>query len=132
VLFDRGLFDDRVAGNAVDPLVLGGIEYAVLEFAPPLLLVLGHERCGAVAAAVEALERGTTPPGHVAAVVEALREPVESVRHEPGDRVENAVRANIHQVRSCSRAAPSSATRTPPAGSRSAARATTWTRHVSR
>jgi carbonic anhydrase len=102
ILFDQGLgdiFDDRVAGNVVDPIVLGSIEYAVAEFAPPLLLVLGHERCGAVAATVEALEHGTTPPGSIAAVVEALRAPVESVLHEPGDVVDAAVRANVrHQV----------------------------------
>jgi carbonic anhydrase len=103
VLFDQGLgdvFDDRVAGNAVDPIVLGSMEYAVAEFAPPLLMVLGHERCGAVAATVEAVEHGTTPPGNIAAVVEALRPPVEAALHLPGDPVENGVRANVrHQIR---------------------------------
>ncbi|MDG4824222.1 carbonic anhydrase [Asanoa sp. WMMD1127] len=103
VLFDQGLgdiFDNRVAGNIVDPVVTGSIEYAVAEFASPLLVVLGHERCGAVAATVESLESGTTPPGSIGAIVEALRPAVEPVLHEPGDTVENAVRANVrYQVR---------------------------------
>ncbi|GAA1894500.1 carbonic anhydrase [Asanoa iriomotensis] len=98
VLFDQGLgdiFDNRVAGNIVDEVVTGSIEYAVAEFAPPLLVVLGHERCGAVAATVESIESGTTPPGSIAAVVDALRPAVEPVLHAPGDTVENAVRANV-------------------------------------
>ncbi len=103
VLFDQGLgdiFDNRVAGNIVDEVVTGSIEYAVAEFASPLLVVLGHERCGAVAATVESLESGTTPPGSIAAIVEALRPAVEPVLHEPGDTVELAVRANVrYQVR---------------------------------
>jgi carbonic anhydrase len=102
VVFDQGLgdlFGNRVAGNLVDPVVLGGIEFAVAEFAPPLLVVLGHERCGAVSAAVAAVEGGQTPPGSIAAIVDALRPVVAEVRGEPGDTVANAVRANVrHQV----------------------------------
>ncbi|HEV7713313.1 MAG TPA: carbonic anhydrase [Asanoa sp.] len=102
VLFDQGLgdvFGNRVAGNVVDPLVLGSVEYAVAEFAPPLLLVLGHERCGAVTAAVSALSTGRTPPGSIGAVVDALRPAVTTVQDAPGDPVENAVRANVrHQA----------------------------------
>lgn len=98
VLFDQGLgdvFDNRVAGNVVDPVVLGSIEYAVSEMSPPLLLVLGHERCGAVTAAVSALSTGQPPPGSIGAVIDALRPAIEEIRDEPGDRVENAVRANV-------------------------------------
>lgn len=103
LLFDQGLgdiFDNRVAGNIVDDLLLGSAEFAVEEFAPPLLMVLGHERCGAVTATIEALESGGSAPGHIGAIVEALRPIIEPVLESGGDRVENGVRANIRaQVR---------------------------------
>ncbi len=102
ILFDQGLgdvFDNRVAGNVVDPAVIGSIEYAVAEFAPPLIVVLGHERCGAVLATIETIEHHTSPPGSIGALVEAIRPAVEPVLHHPGDTVENGVRANVrHQV----------------------------------
>ncbi|WP_239097666.1 carbonic anhydrase [Asanoa ferruginea] len=102
VLFDQGLgdlFDNRVAGNVVDPVVLGSVEFAVSEFAPALLLVLGHERCGAITAAVSALSTGRAPAGSIGAVVEALRPAVAAVHDAPGDPVENAVVANVrHQA----------------------------------
>ncbi|MGI5144960.1 carbonic anhydrase [Plantactinospora sp. CA-294935] len=98
VLFDQGLgdlFDNRVAGNIVDTLMLGSIEYAVEHFAPPVLLVLGHERCGAVSAAVQTIESGGTAPGAIQAIVEALRPVVEPLLGGPGDVVEASVRANV-------------------------------------
>ncbi|BBH69479.1 carbonic anhydrase [Actinoplanes sp. OR16] len=97
VVFDQGVgdvFDNRVAGNIVDDLLLGSIEYAVEEFAPPLILVLGHERCGAVSATLESLRTGTTPPGHIAAIVDALTPTVAPYADDPGG-VEPAVRANV-------------------------------------
>lgn len=102
VLFDQGLgdvFDNRVAGNIVDDLLLGSIEYAIEHFAPPLLMVLGHERCGAVTAAIETIQSGGTAPGHIAAIVDALRPILEPVLDEPGDPVENGVVANIRAQR---------------------------------
>ena len=102
VLFDQGLgdvFDNRVAGNVVDPAVTGSIEYAVAEFAPPLIVVLGHERCGAVVATIETLEHHTTPPGSIGALVDAIAPAVAPILGDPGDPVENGVRANVrHQV----------------------------------
>ncbi|MGH3717086.1 MAG: carbonic anhydrase, partial [Micromonosporaceae bacterium] len=74
---------------------LGSIEFGVEEFGSPLLLVLGHERCGAVTATVAAIRTGETPPGHIAAVVAALRPIVEPVLDQPGDPVENGVRATV-------------------------------------
>lgn len=97
LLFDQGLgdiFDNRVAGNIVDDLLLGSMEYAVAEFAPPLLVVLGHERCGAVAATLEAVESGEPAPGHIGVIVEALRPIVEPFTHEQ-NAVELAVNANV-------------------------------------
>ncbi|GAA4941463.1 carbonic anhydrase [Actinoplanes utahensis] len=97
MLFDQGvgdLFDNRVAGNVVDDLLLGSIELAVAEFAPPVVLVLGHERCGAVAAALAAVSAGTTPPGRIAAIVAALRPIVAPYARDP-DGLEKAVQANV-------------------------------------
>ncbi|GAB7039404.1 MULTISPECIES: carbonic anhydrase [Catenuloplanes] len=97
LLFDEGigdLFDDRVAGNIVDDLLLGSMEYAVEEFAPPLILVLGHERCGAISATINAVNTGGSAPGHIASIVEALRPIVAPYASAP-DGVEQAVQANI-------------------------------------
>lgn len=101
VVFDQGLgdlFTIRVAGNVVDPLVLASIEFAILELHPPVIVVLGHERCGAVAATVEATESGVAPPGHLGAIVERLGPVVTAVVGQPGDPVGNGVRANIAAV----------------------------------
>ncbi|MGA2065415.1 MAG: carbonic anhydrase [Thermoguttaceae bacterium] len=97
VVFDQGLGDlfvVRTAGNVVDDVGLGSIEYAVEHFGTPLILVLGHQRCGAVSAAVS----GGEVHGHVRAVVEAIRPAVQKVKDQPGDPVENAVRANVREV----------------------------------
>ncbi len=94
IVFDQGLGDIfvvRTAGNVVDDVGLGSIEYAVEHFGTPLLVVLGHNRCGAVSAAIS----GGELHGHVRAVVEAIRPAVEAVKGQPGDPVENAVRANV-------------------------------------
>jgi carbonic anhydrase len=61
-------------------------------------MVLGHERCGAVKAAVEAVTEGGTSPGHIATVVNAITPAVERVKGAPGDVVDNAVRAHVTMV----------------------------------
>jgi carbonic anhydrase len=97
ILFDQGigdLFDNRVAGNIVDDLLLGSIEYAVEEFTPPLIVVLGHERCGAVSATLNVIRTGGEAPGHIASIVEALRPILEPLADDP-DAVEKGVQANI-------------------------------------
>ncbi len=98
VIFDQGLgdiFDNRVAGTIVDDLLLGSIEFAVEEFGCPLIVVLGHERCGAVNATIDALRSGGSAPGHIGAIVDALRPVVQPLLNHPGDITEEAVRANI-------------------------------------
>lgn len=98
VVFDQGagdLVDVRVAGQAVDDLVLGSVEYAVTEFSPTLLLVLGHERCGAVALTVESIRRGAPATGNLGTVVDALRPAVDPAMRASGDPVDNGVRANV-------------------------------------
>jgi carbonic anhydrase len=98
VIFDQGLgdiFDNRVAGNIVDDLLLGSIEFAVEEFGCPLIVVLGHERCGAISATIDALRSGATAPGHIGTIVEALRPVVQPLLDRPGNVTEQAVVANV-------------------------------------
>lgn len=80
IIFDQGLGDlfvVRTAGHTFGPEVLGTIEYAVTALRTPLLVVLGHSACGAVQAAVSAVDSGDVPPGHLGALVKAV---VPSVR----------------------------------------------------
>jgi carbonic anhydrase len=92
-VFDRGIgdiFDVRIAGNIATPEAIGSIEYAAL-LGTPLLMVLGHERCGAVTAAVQ----NKPLPGEIGTFVEAILPAVERVKDRPGDLVDNAVDANV-------------------------------------
>jgi carbonic anhydrase len=75
LVFDQGLGDlfvVRTAGHVVDTTVLGSIEYGVEVLGAPLVVVLGHDSCGAVGAAVEALRTGVMPTGFVRAVVDRV------------------------------------------------------------
>ena len=93
LFLDQGLGDlfvIRNAGNILDDHVIGSMDYAVEHLHVPLVLVVGHEKCGAVSAAVA----GGEAPGHIRSVVEALEPAVEQARNLPGDKVDNAVRAN--------------------------------------
>ena len=98
LVFDCGLGDlfvIRTAGQVLDRAALGSLQFGVVELGIPLLVVLGHQRCGAVQAAVESLERSEPAPGDIAWLVEGLRPAVEQARGQSGDRVDAAVRANI-------------------------------------
>jgi carbonic anhydrase len=97
LLFDQGLGDlfvIRVAGNIVDDAILGSVEYAVEHLGTRLVMVLGHERCGAITAAVE----GGNQPGHLKALVAAIRPSVEATKNDPGDKIQNCVVANARRV----------------------------------
>ena len=97
VVFDQGLGDlfvVRTAGHAVDDVGLGSIEYAVEHLGASLILVLGHERCGAVAATVA----GGKAHGHLPAIVKAIQPAVAKTKGQPGDAADNAVRANVREV----------------------------------
>lgn len=97
VVFDQGLGDlfvVRTAGHVIDDEALGSIEYAVEHLGSPLIVVMGHSRCGAVTAAIE----GGTPPGHIGALTRAIKPAVDLTRGGNGDPVENAVRANVRLV----------------------------------
>lgn len=93
IIFDLGigdLFVVRVAGNVEDDLVTASIEYAAAHLAVPLLLVLGHTRCGAVTAAVS----GAGADGHAGAFLGPIGEAVLDSGGEGSDRVDAAARRN--------------------------------------
>lgn len=94
ILFDQGIgdiFDVRIAGNVASPEAIGSIEYAVGLLGSPLLMVLGHERCGAVTAAVQ----NEPLPGDISTFVQAILPAVDRVKDKAGDVVDNAVIANV-------------------------------------
>jgi carbonic anhydrase len=94
LLFDLGfgdLFNVRVAGNIVTPEVLASLEYAVELLETPIMMVLGHERCGAVTAAV----KRQTVPGHIADFIDEIQPAVKRSQNLPGDPIDNAVSANV-------------------------------------
>ncbi|PFG20422.1 carbonic anhydrase [Serinibacter salmoneus] len=75
IIFDQGLGDAfvvRTAGHVIDTTVIGSIEYGVEILGAPLVVVLGHDSCGAVQAAVDALSTGEMPPGFVRAIVDRV------------------------------------------------------------
>lgn len=97
IVFDQGLGDIfvvRVAGNVVDNQAMGSIEYAVEHLHAHLVVVLGHEKCGAVQAAIA----GGEMPGHIGSITQAIEPAVEKARHEPGDLLENAIDENVLRV----------------------------------
>jgi len=111
VIFDQGLgdlFDVRVAGNVVDTVGLGSIEYAIDDLATPLIVVLGHQNCGAVTAAVKSLDTHTDPTGDIGSIITAITPAVAVAvaRQRPGDLLTNAVRANAERSRDQIMAAP--------------------------
>jgi carbonic anhydrase len=98
IVFDQGLGNllvGRTGGNVVDDTQLGGIEFGITQYSTPLVVLMGHQRCGAVAAAVETLTTGAQAPGHIQSLVTALEPAVIFAGEQAGDPVENTIRANI-------------------------------------
>lgn len=109
LLFGRGLgelFIVRNAGNTVDTVALGSIEYAVAELGVPLIVVMGHERCGAVDAALSVVQDNTVFPGSIGQMIEpiipaVLRAQAQIDAKKPVDRaalLDAAVRQNVRRV----------------------------------
>ena len=106
LLFDTGLGDlfvVRVAGNVSDPIILGSIEYAAEHLGTPLVVVLGHEKCGAVKATVELKGKGE---GNIGAIVKAIQPALKKTKSEGkvsekdnAQFVEAVVDANIALVK---------------------------------
>jgi carbonic anhydrase len=104
LIFDKTLgeiFVVRVAGNVPDPVVLGSIEYAAEHIGSPLIMVLGHERCGAVKATVETKGKAE---GNIGAIVKTIAPALKKAQKEckePKDSaklVECVVEANAKLV----------------------------------
>ena len=96
--FDSGrgdLFVCRLAGNFVNDDVLASLEYTVQVLGTPLLMVLGHQACGAIDAAMKSIADGSTLPGRLPSLVTALKPAVEAARGKAGDALENAIRQNV-------------------------------------
>ncbi len=109
IVFDAGLGDlfvIRTAGHVIDAAVLGSLEFGVIELHIPLLLVLGHERCGAVTAALDVVEDGAEPEGDIATVVDSIRPAVEQAKEKSGDLLDNSVRVNIEMTVQSLKASP--------------------------
>ena len=93
IVFDQGigdLFVIRTAGNLVDDYALGSIEYAVEHLGVRLIVVLGHERCGAVTAALAS----ASAPGHINALVRDIQPAVAATKGREGDKLANAIHEN--------------------------------------
>src|SRR3954466_9169849 len=97
IILDQGLgdlFDVRVAGNVASDAELASIEYAAVHLHTPLLVVMGHQKCGAVTAAAESGEA----EGHLPSLLALIHPAVEKASGQPGDLIENAVRINVENV----------------------------------
>jgi carbonic anhydrase len=110
ILFDEGpgdLFVVRNAGNIVDVTSLASIEYGVAHLGVSLVLVLGHESCGVITAAVAVARQGYEVQGHLWSLIDAVRPALEQADDGAGDVVDQAVCAHIKiQVERLSRADP--------------------------
>ena len=101
LVFDQGLGDlmtVRSAGEVLDEAVLGSVAYGVLELDIPLVLVLGHQSCGAVKAAVAADQTGERLPAHIQYIADQIAPNID--RTKEGDaRVDSTIDANVRAVR---------------------------------
>ena len=98
IVFDQGLGDlfvVRVAGNVINDEGLGSIEYTVDHLGTRLILVLGHQSCGAVEAARETIAAKGKAPGHIESLVTAIKPAVEATAK---DDLETTVKANVKNV----------------------------------
>jgi carbonic anhydrase len=98
IVFDQGigdLFIVRVAGNVINDEGLGSIEYSVDHLGARLILVLGHQRCGAVDAARETIAAKGKAPGHIQSLVTAIKPAVEATAK---DDLETTIKVNVKNV----------------------------------
>ncbi|MCX4782281.1 carbonic anhydrase [Streptomyces sp. NBC_01264] len=99
LLFDTGLGDLfvlRTGGQAVGPVVTGSVEFGPMTAGTPLILVLGHQRCGAIDASYKALRDGDPLPGNLRAIEKALVPAYELTVKDPGsDPVDTMIRNQI-------------------------------------
>jgi carbonic anhydrase len=105
LVFDQGLGDlfvIRVAGNIVAPSQIGSVEFSAARYGTRLVVVMGHSQCGAILAAIEAIENpGASESKNLASIVDRVKPSVEGVIHSHDfrnrdDLIRQAVRANVH------------------------------------
>ncbi len=97
LIFDQNIGDIfvvRSAGNVIDDHALGGIEFAVKTFGSRLIVVLGHQSCGAVKAALTS----DTAPGHIGSIVRDIQPAVKQAKHQDGDLLTNAIKDNARLI----------------------------------
>ena len=107
LVFDQGLGDlltIRTAGQVLDEAVLGSLQYGVQELRVPLVVVLGHEGCGAVAATLALLRTGVSVPGHLELLAAEIAPAARRTRALPGDWAEHTMRAQTVWARDAIRA----------------------------
>jgi carbonic anhydrase len=92
------LFVARNAGNLVDTAVLGTVEYGAAMLGSPLLVIMGHQRCGAVAAACEVVTKNVSLPGAIGTMIEPILPAALAVKDAPGDFVTNTVRESARRT----------------------------------
>ncbi|TBR60039.1 carbonate dehydratase [Westiellopsis prolifica IICB1] len=94
IIFDQGfgdLFVCRVAGNIATSEETGSLEFGSLVLGSKVIMVVGHERCGAVDATI----KGAQVPGQIGSLLAAIKPGIEQSKNQPGDKLENACKANI-------------------------------------
>ncbi|MCA1437327.1 carbonic anhydrase [Bradyrhizobium sp. BRP20] len=89
------LFVCRLAGNFANDDTLASMEYAVAVLNTPLILVLGHDHCGAIDATIKSLHDDKPPPGHISSLIAALAPAVTASRQQTGDTFAEATRQNV-------------------------------------
>jgi carbonic anhydrase len=89
------LFVCRVAGNFASDEMVASLEYAVQVLNTPLIMVLGHDACGAVDATIGSVQHGVQLPGHLPSLVAAIKPAVEAAQGQSGDLLANAIRQNV-------------------------------------
>jgi carbonic anhydrase len=103
IIFDQGLGDMfvvRTAGHVIDSAVLGSVEYAVTVLNVPLVVVLGHDSCGAVKATLSALDDGAVPGGYVRDVVERVTPSILLGRRDGLTRVDEFETRHVNETAS--------------------------------
>jgi carbonic anhydrase len=94
IIFDQGfgdLFVCRVAGNIATVEEIGSLEFGTLVLGAKVIMVMGHERCGAVDATI----KGAQVPGQIASLLDAIKPALKKSENQTGDQLENATKANV-------------------------------------